>query len=74
MRLHRSLIAIAAATTLAATTALAEDSRPIDAMEGQAPVLLNEELALEEGDVIYIYPMEVTEYYLMVPDEAQING
>ena len=83
MRLSRSLLAIAAATTLAATTAFAEDSRPIDAMEGETPVLLSEEqgyltqedqLALEEGDVIYIYPMEVTEYYLIVPDEMQING
>ena len=83
MRLSRSLLAVAAATTLAATAAFAEDSRPIDAMEGEAPVLLSEEqgyssaedqLALEEGDVIYIYPMEVTEYYLIVPDEAQING
>jgi hypothetical protein len=27
------------------------------------------ELALEEGDVIYIYPVEVTEYYLIVPEE-----
>jgi hypothetical protein len=62
MRLSRSLLAIAAAATLAATTAFAEDSRPI------------EELALEEGDVIYIYPMEVTEYYLIVPDQSQING
>jgi hypothetical protein len=83
MRLSRSLLAIAAAATLAATTAFAEDSRAIDAMEGEAPVLLSEEqgyltqedqLALEEGDVIYIYPMEVTEYYLIVPDEMQING
>lgn len=82
MRLSRSLLAVAAATTLA-TTAFAEDSRPIEAMEGEAPVLLSDaqgyasaedQLALEEGDVIYIYPMEVTEYYLIVPDEAQING
>ena len=64
MRLSRSLLAVAAATTLAATAAFAEDSRPIE----------EDQLALEEGDVIYIYPMEVTEYYLIVPDEAQING
>lgn len=30
----------------------------------------SEELALEEGDVIYIYPMEVTEYYLLIPRES----
>jgi len=25
---------------------------------------------LEEHDVIYIYPMEVTEYYVIVPSES----
>ena len=70
MRLSRSLFAIAAAATLAATTAFAEDSRPTE----EEGYLTEEQLALEEGDVIYIYPMEVTEYYLIVPDETQING
>jgi hypothetical protein len=30
----------------------------------------SDELALEEGDVIYIYPMEVTEYYLLIPRDS----
>jgi hypothetical protein len=30
----------------------------------------SDELALAEGDVIYIYPMEVTEYYLIIPSES----
>jgi len=69
MRLSKSLFAIAAATTLSAATAFAEDSRPIELMEDESPVLLS-----QEGDVIYLYPMEVTEYYLIVPDDMQTNG
>jgi len=31
--------------------------------------------ALEEGEVIYIYPIEVTEYYLLVPvDPHDVAG
>ena len=71
MRLSKSLLAIAAASTLAAATAFAEDSRPV---EEQGNLTEEEQLALEEGDVIYIYPMEVTEYYLIVPDDMQTNG
>ena len=83
MRLYKSLLAIAAAATLAATTAFAEDSRPIEMIEGEEPALLNqdwgygEQESLAESDVIYIYPMEVTEFYLIVPegeDEMQTNG
>ena len=74
MRLHKSLLAIAAASTLAAATAFAEDSRPTEAMESETPMLLSEEPSAE-SDVIYIYPVEVTEYYLIVPDgEVQPNG
>jgi hypothetical protein len=69
MRLSKSLLAIAAASTLAAATAF-----------GEEPALLNqdwgygEQESLAEADVIYIYPMEVTEYYLIVPDDLQTNG
>jgi hypothetical protein len=79
MRLSKSLLVIAAASTLAAASAFAEDSGPAD-MLGEEPALLNEDWgygeqeSLAESDVIYIYPMEVTEYYLIVPDETQING
>lgn len=79
MRLSRSLLAIAAASTLAAATAFAEDGRPAD-MLSEEPALLNEDWgygeqeSLAEADVIYIYPMEVTEYYLIVPDDMQTNG
>jgi hypothetical protein len=77
MRLFKSLLAIAAASTIAAAPAFAEDSQMFLSEE---PALLNEdwgygeEESLAEADVIYIYPMEVTEYYLIVPDETQING
>ena len=27
-------------------------------------------MAMEEGEVIYLYPMEVTEYYLVIPSES----
>jgi hypothetical protein len=27
-------------------------------------------LALEEGDVIYLIPVEVTEYYILIPSES----
>jgi len=87
MRLSKSFLAIAAATMLVAATAFAEDSRPIELMEGEPPMLLSEEPtllnedwgygeqeSLAESDVIYIYPMEVTEYYLIVPDEMHTNN
>jgi hypothetical protein len=79
MRLSKSLLAVAAASTLAAATAFAEDSRPGDLLS-EEPALLNEDWgygeqeSLAEADVIYIYPMEVTEYYLIVPDDLQPNG
>ena len=67
MRLSKSLLAIAAASTLAAT-AFAEDSRPGEDWG------YGEQESLAEADVIYIYPMEVTEYYLIVPVDMQTNG
>ena len=72
MRLYRSLLAIAAAFTLATATAFAEDSRSLEMSE--EPALLNEDWGygeqelLAESDVIYIYPVEVTEYYLIEPN------
>jgi hypothetical protein len=41
-----------------------------DADRGPMPKGSSDELALEEGDVIYIYPMEVTEYYLLIPRDS----
>jgi hypothetical protein len=29
--------------------------------------MAEEELAMDEHEVVYIYPMEVTEYYILVP-------
>ena len=36
----------------------------------QNPEQIPEAYALQEGDVIYLYPVEVTEYYLVVPGES----
>ena len=38
--------------------------------EEEALMLEDELTAQEEGDVIYLYPMEVTEYYLVIPRES----
>ena len=45
-------------------------------METSPPELLSEQYseeklaALEEGGEIYIYPVELTEYYLLIPSES----
>jgi hypothetical protein len=59
------LLAIAAASSLAAAIAFAEDNRPADLLS-EEPALLNEDWgyseqeSLAEADVIYIYPMVQT--------------
>jgi len=76
MRLIKSLLCGISALALTAGAAFAETS--------DTPELLSEqyseysemspsELAMEEGDVIYIYPMEVTEYYLVIPESQSLG-
>jgi hypothetical protein len=47
-----------------------ETSPPEEAYRGAMPEGPSEELALEEGDVIYLIPVEVTEYYILIPSES----
>ena len=44
----------------------------LPSLREEEEMMLEEErlAALEGSDVIYIYPMEVTEYYLVVPRES----
>jgi hypothetical protein len=82
MRFVKSLLFAASVFALGAGTALAgQDSSVMGSVETN-PQLSSDEAyrgpmpegpelsALEEGDVIYIYPMEVTEYYLLIPSES----
>jgi hypothetical protein len=34
----------------------------------------SEELALQEGDVIYVYPMEVTEVWVIPSESSEMPG
>jgi hypothetical protein len=47
-----------------------ETSPTEDAYRGAMPEGPSDELALEEGDVIYLIPVEVTEYYILIPSES----
>ena len=52
--------------TLPAATQASEET-----LTEQNPEQIPEAYALQEGDVIYLVPMEeVTEYYLVVPSES----
>ena len=77
MRLSKSLLCAISALLLATVTAFAgEDVATQSSVESSSPELLggpepmtaNE--SLEEMDVIYVYPVEVTEYYLIIPSQS----
>lgn len=82
MSLSKSLLCITSALALATGAAFAGQDSTVDgSVETSPPELLSEQYsepmnsseqlaALEEGDVIYIYPVELTEYYLLIPSES----
>ena len=81
MRLSKSLLCGISALLLAFGTAFAgQDSTMASSVESGSPELLGGpemmagEMAanesLEEIDVLYVYPVEVTEYYLIVPSQS----
>lgn len=62
----RLLKALLLGVLLGSGAALAGEER----LTEQNPEQIPETYALQEGDVIYLYPVEVTEYYVMVPGES----
>ena len=66
MRLSKSLLPVAAALALASGAAFAQE-QPSYPLNGSENAMEMAESELGEGDVIYIYPVEVTEYYILVP-------
>ena len=77
MRLLKPFLCGISALLLAAGTAFAgQDSTMESSVENNSPALLGApemlmaEERLEEGEVIYLYPIEVTEYYLVIPSQS----
>ena len=66
MRLTKSLLCGISALMLATGAAFAGQDSTVDGSVETSP----SELSLEESGMIYIYPMEVTEYYLLIPSES----
>ena len=85
MRLTKSLLCGISALLLAATGAAfaGQDSSMQSSVENSAPELLggpelmaNESFGSDrspESDVIYLYPIEVTEYYLVIPQSPELG-
>ena len=86
MRLANSLLCGISALVLATGTAFAgQDSSMQSSVENSSPELLGgpelmasesledsdrQYFAESETDVIYLYPIEVTEYYLIIPSQS----
>ena len=80
MRLANSLLCGISALVLATGTAFAGQNSTMDSsVENGSPELLagpelmaneNQSLAESESDVIYLIPLEVTEYYLVIPSQS----
>jgi hypothetical protein len=72
MRLTKSLLPVAAALALAGGAAFAGGdpmrAYPLNGSEDAMEPM--ERSAAGETDVVYLYPVEVTEYYLLVPDDG----
>ena len=65
MRLSKSFLCGISALLLATGTAFAgQDSTMESSVENSSPE------SLEESEVIYLYPIEVTEYYLVIPSQS----
>lgn len=76
MRLTKSLLCGISALALVAGAAFAgQDSMMESSVERSSPELLASEpseLGMQ-SDVIYLYPIEVTEYYLVIPESPELG-
>ena len=83
MRLTKSLLCGISALALVAGTAYAGgdstvegsvETSPPDMMASEPSMMASEpsELGME-SDVIYLYPIEVTEYYLVIPQSPELG-
>jgi hypothetical protein len=75
MRLTKSLCGIAAMLLAVGTAYAGGDSTVEGSIETSPPEMMASEpseLALE-SDVIYLYPIEVTEYYLVIPQSPELG-
>lgn len=71
MRFTRSLLSIASALALAGGAAFAQDPMepqyPMNSSDMGSSAMEQEREMSAEPDVYIIYPVEVTEYYILVP-------
>lgn len=69
--MRKSLLSGIAAFVLGTGTVFAgEESTVNGSVETSPPEMMISQDSLESGDVIYLIPMEVTEYYLVIPSQS----